>query len=458
MLQRNQLAAELFEAAAGAFGEGNFVAASTFARAAAQAAPTASASNLAGLAEFSLGNHQEALALVTRAASIDPSNPEFPNNLGFMLHVLGDFEKARAALNQALALNPTMAEAANNLGAVLEKLGDDEGAITWYRRALQIDPAYVDASHNLLITCAKVAPQWHFPMIADQARNQAYADALKLVAPRRRVLDIGAGTGLLAMMAARAGAAHVATCEMQPVMAGIAKAVIANNAMDNITVFAARSSDLQIGCDLPTRAEVLVTETFASGLLSEGILATVEDAHLRLLTQDAVAIPRRAAAIGYLIGGPIIEQHLFAQSWDGLDLSPFDLLAPSRLGLHLDRVPHDILSEDFEIFGFNLMDRLFPPMRRQIRVPVTKAGRAVGVAQWIKLELDETNVYENRPTSSAGANGWMHLVYRLNRPIEVAPNDRVYLVASHNRTNIAIGLDEPSNILHHIDLDQDEHF
>ena len=382
-----------------------------------------------------------------RAASIDPSNPEYPNNLGFMMHVLGDCEKARTALDRALALNPAMAEAANNLGAVLEKLGDDETAIAWYRRALQINPAYVDASHNLVAACARVAPQWHFPMIADRARNQAYADALKRIAPGRRILDIGAGSGLLAMMAARAGAAHVATCEMQPVIASIAKSVITNNAMDKIAVCAAKSSDLQIGRDLPTRAEVLVTETFSSGLLSEGILETVEDAHLRLLTQDAVVIPRRAAAIGYLIGGPIIEQHLFAQSWDGLDLSPFDLLAPSRLGLHLDRVPHDILSEDFEIFGFNLMDRLFPPARRQIRVPVTKAGRAVGVAQRIKLDLDGTSVYENRPTSAAGANGWMHLIYRLNRPIEVTSDDQLSLVMSHNRANIAIGLDETNGLL-----------
>ena len=443
MLQIHQMAADLFEAAVGAYGQGDFSAASTFARAAMQAVPTAPASNLAGLAEFSRGNHEEGVALVQRAAALDPANAEYPNNLGFMFHARGDFERARDALNLALALDPAMASAANNLGSVLEKLGDDAAAIVCYRRALRIDPAFVEARDNLLLACAKAAPQWHFPMMADLPRNQAYADALARVAAGRRVLDIGTGSGLLAMMAARAGAAHVTACEMQPVIAGLAQAVItANDMTSQVEVWAMKSTDLGAGRELPARAEVLVTETFASGLLSEGVLPTVEDAHQRLLTPGAVVIPRRAAAVGYLIGGPLIEQHLFAQRWGELDLSPFDLLAPSKVGLHLDRVPHEALSDDFEIFGFDLTDRQFPSERRRLQVPATRAGRCVGVAQWIKLDLDAISAYENRPTAKAGPNGWMHVVYPFARPVDVVPGNLVPLALSHNRMNIAIGLDE----------------
>jgi type II protein arginine methyltransferase len=440
MLQTHQMAASLFEAAANAYRQGDFSAASTFARAAIQAVPTAPANNLVGLAEFSRGNHEEGVAFVQRAASLDPSSAEYPNNLGFMFHALGDFEKARAALDQALALDPAMANAANNLGLVLEKLGDDAAAIAWYRRALQIDPAFVEARDNLVVACAKVAPQWHFPMVADVPRNQAYATALARAAPGRRVLDIGSGSGLLAMMAVQAGAAHVATCEMQPVIAGVAQAVVRANAMDEIAVFASKSTDLQLGRDLPSRAEVLVTETFASGLLSEGVLPTVEDAHARLLVPGAAIIPRRAAAVGYLVGGPIIEQHLFAAPWEELDLSALDMLAPSKLGVHLDRVPHEVLSDDFEIFGFDLTEHRFPAERRQFDVTATKAGRVVGVAQWIKLDMDGISAYENRPTPTAGANGWMHVVYRFDQPVDVSPGDHVPVIFSHNRTNIAIGL------------------
>ncbi|GBF95772.1 hypothetical protein Rsub_08208 [Raphidocelis subcapitata] len=49
-------------------------------------------------------------------------------------------------------------------------------------------------------------PAWHWPMLADAARNGAYDTAIRsAVAARRgaRVLDIGAGSGLLSLMAAR---------------------------------------------------------------------------------------------------------------------------------------------------------------------------------------------------------------------------------------------------------------
>jgi type II protein arginine methyltransferase len=332
------MAADLFAAAAKAYGEGDLPAAVTFGRAAFQAVPTAPAANLVGLAEFGLGRHDEAVALVQRAAVLDPANAEYPNNIGFMFHALGQLEPARDALEQSLRLNPNMAHAANNLGSVLEKLGDETAAIVCYRRALAIDPAFVDARENLVFACARIAPQWHFPMMADRPRNQAYADALARVVAGRRVLDIGAGSGLLAMMAARAGAAHVDTCEMQPVIADVARTVvIANDLSDRVNVWSMKSSDLSTGQELSERADVLVTETFASGLLSEGVLPTVEDAHQRLLKPDAIVIPRRAAAYGYLIGGSIIEEHLFARRWTDLDLSAFDLLAPVKLGLHLDR-------------------------------------------------------------------------------------------------------------------------
>jgi tetratricopeptide (TPR) repeat protein len=443
MLDPQQMAAELLAAATRAYGDGDYAAVAAFGRAALQAAPSAAACNLIGLAEFSRGELAEAIAQLRRAVALDPSNAEYPNNLGVVFHALGQYREAREAFEAALASDPNMSSAANNMGSVFEKLGDDTAAITCYRRALQIDPAFVDARDNLVLACAKVAPQWHFPMMADDPRNRAYADVLARVAPGRRVLDIGSGSALLAMIAARAGAAHVTSCEMQPVIAAVAKAVVANNELtDRIDIWPMKSDHLRVGHELVAPAEVLVTETFASALLSEGVLTTVEDAHRRLLAPDAVVIPRRAAAMGYLVGGQILEDHLFAGRWRDLDLSAFDLLAPVKLGMHLDRLPHVALSCDFEIFSFDLSDKQFPAHRKTVQIEATAAGRCVGVAQWIRLDLDQTVSYDNRPTEAAGSNGWMHVVHRFARPVDVSAGTVVSLALSHNRTNIAIGLDE----------------
>lgn len=55
---------------------------------------------------------------------------------------------------------------------------------------------------------------FHGPMLRDKLRNAAYAAAITALAPGRTVLDIGTGSGLLAMLAARAGAQHVYGCEL----------------------------------------------------------------------------------------------------------------------------------------------------------------------------------------------------------------------------------------------------
>jgi hypothetical protein len=185
---------------------------------------------------------------------------------------------------------------------------------------------------------------------------------------------------------------------------------------------------------------LLVTETFASGLLSESVLPTVEHARQHLLTPDAPVIPRRAAALGYLVGGGAIEAHFFAPKYAGFDLSGFDYFAPSKVGLHLDRLRHEVMSEDFEIFAFDLMQSHFPAERRVFSVRASRPGRCVGVAQWLRLELDAETTYENRPKADAGANGWMHVLYRFREPLDLSLGEEVRLIASHSRTAMTVAL------------------
>src|ERR1035438_7368739 len=109
---------------------------------------------------------------------------------------------------------------------------------------------------------ARTIPRWHFAMLNDLERNNVYLTALeRQVSPGSLVLDIGSGTGLLAMIAARANAGSVITCEANPVLAQMARSIIDQNGLsDRITVIPKRSTDLQIGVDLPRRADLIVSE------------------------------------------------------------------------------------------------------------------------------------------------------------------------------------------------------
>ena len=164
------------------------------------------ASHQLGLIAFAQGDSISAALLLRQAATSNPKEPEYLNNLGVVLNSLGNCPLAREAFEGAIALNSEFVPSYTNLGAILEKVGDDAGAIKIFRRALEIDPCCIEARDCLDLVCHRVAPPWHFPMMADASRNRAYEAAISRVASGRRVLDIGTGAGLLAMMAARAGA------------------------------------------------------------------------------------------------------------------------------------------------------------------------------------------------------------------------------------------------------------
>lgn len=394
-----------------------------------------------GLLSFFEGDRLSAAAHLQQAVTSSPDEPEYLNNLGVALNSIGSYDLAQQAFQSAVAQDGNYLQARINLAASLAVAGVHGAAIAAYRAALEIDHGCIEARDNVDVACHQLAPQWHFPMMADTVRNEAYRDAICRAVVGRRVLDIGTGSGLLAMMAARAGASQVSTCEAVPEVAQVANKILEKNGyLGSVAVHAKNSKQLSVGAELDARADVLITETFSSGLLSEMVLPTIEHAWQHLLADDAQVIPNRAAARGCLIGGPMVEAQFFAPNWEGLDLTDFDFFAPNKIGLHLDRLPHDVLSDDFEILSFDLTQRTFNPERRVFSVTCSRSGRCAGVAQWLRLDLDAQTQYENRPANAASANGWMHILYRFAKPVDIKAGDILRLEAVHNLVAMAVTL------------------
>lgn len=246
---------------------------------------------------------------------------------------------------------------------------------------------------------ARGVPQYHLGMVADQLRNEAYEAAIKRAAPNsRHALDLGAGSGLLAMMAARAGAPRVTACEADVSLARTAQEIVAANGYSGkVDVLPVHSSKLDREADLMGGVDLIITETFGSNLVSEAVLSSVSDAVQRLATPDVQVIPARAAAVVALATFDRTMLPSRAGEICGFNLSPLNRHQHLFKKVLTEDPRLELRSEPATLFDFNLHDREHPTTASTRLVSTSEY--VDGIAQWIRLQLDEDSSYENRPGS-----------------------------------------------------------
>jgi predicted RNA methylase len=266
---------------------------------------------------------------------------------------------------------------------------------------------------------ARTVPRWHFAMLNDGERNDALAVALeRLVRPGAHVLDIGSGTGLLALMAARAGAGHVTTCEADPLLAELARQIVAANGMSHlISVVAKRSTDLVLGHDLPRRADLVVAEVIDCGLVGEGILPTLRHAREHLLADGGALVPRTARLLGCLVTSRAAAQLNGVQTVSGFDLRLFNRVAtPGHFPIRLTTWPHRLLSEPTELLRFDFARDELADGHRRFELRPSAGGQVHGLVAWFELDLGAGVLLRNSP-DNLGSH-WMQAYIPFPHPVE----------------------------------------
>ena len=252
---------------------------------------------------------------------------------------------------------------------------------------------------------------YHFPMIADEGRNGAFDRALRRAvrssARPPHVLDIGAGSGLLSMMAARAGAARVSALEMVPALAATAKHIVGANGYDGvISVVAGKSHDVS-AADLGGRADILVCEIVDNMLLGEGVLSSVEDARRRLLTPAAPIIPRG----GTLYALPVELRAPRRCNFDLGELNVFHTdqgFAPrGRASVKLQELPETdwrALAPPIEVFRFDWasapLDEICKPRHNpSLLARIKDDGVLNAFVVYFRLHLDDDDAFDTGPAN-----------------------------------------------------------
>jgi 16S rRNA G966 N2-methylase RsmD len=152
------------------------------------------------------------------------------------------------------------------------------------------------------------APYVHVKILNDTKRKSKFvAGVRQAVKPDDIVLDLGTGSGILAIAAAKAGAKKVYALEPAG-MIHIAKENAKRNGVgESIDFIKGWSFDLT----LPEKATMLTTDIVGNDPFDMLIWETVSDAKKRLLVSDAKLIPGRIDIYAQLIYVPekVVDQH-----------------------------------------------------------------------------------------------------------------------------------------------------
>ncbi|KAN0109741.1 protein arginine N-methyltransferase [Russula decolorans] len=134
----------------------------------------------------------------------------------------------------------------------------------------------------------------HEEMLKDTVRTGSYRAAIinnPHLFKDKTVLDVGCGTGILSMFAAKAGASHVVGIDMSNIIDQAVKIVEANGFKDTITLVKGKLEDTE----LPIKQfDIIISEWMGYFLLYESMLDTVLEARDRYLKPGGLIFPDHA--------------------------------------------------------------------------------------------------------------------------------------------------------------------
>ena len=307
---------------------------------------------------------------------------------------------------------------------VIDSFDDDElYELNASRSDADADDTYFDSYSHLGI---------HREMIGDAARTGAYLDAIEAHRPQiegKVVLDVGCGTGILSMFAARCGAKKVYAVDASNVTRHARRLVKENGFENRIEVIKGKMEDV----DLPEKVDVIISEWMGYALLFESMLPSVVDARDRFMAPGGLVLPNEASVKVALMSDK--ERYDGAVTfWSDVYGLDFSSLAPiAKRDWHTDPPVQTIAADKLVSNSMDAvppidcatvpLNDLYEPMAGDVRLVADKDCEVHGLALWFDVDFYGKVQLSTGP--AAESTHWYQTVLMFDEPIDVKNGDGV---------------------------------
>lgn len=269
----------------------------------------------------------------------------------------------------------------------------------------------------------------------------AYKAAIfSAVQPGNVVVDLGTGTGILAVWALQAGASYVHAIDFNETVLLQAKQHVADNGFSGRCTF---YQDISYRVQLPEKCDLVISEIIGNIGDNEDFLAILKDARQRFLKSDGRLLPEKV--VSYLTPVEAFSAHdqigrnicrVVNRSYDLKRLLARNNIS-SRFDIYYDAVIPDsaLLGAPCQLCEFRFSDEEESEYDIQIELSIMRHGVLTGfkghfVAQLtgdVALDISSGDIAADRVSSS-----WKHAYFPLKSPFTIAEGDRIVMSFSRN--------------------------
>lgn len=274
-------------------------------------------------------------------------------------------------------------------------------------------------------------------MLQDEVRTKAFRDAIlgnRDLFEGKIVLDVGAGTGILSLFAARAGAKRVFAIERSD-MAAIARQIVADSGLSAV-VEVIHGLVEEVKLPVP-QVDIIISEWIGTFLIHESMLDSVLFARDKWLAPDGLLLPDSASL--YIAG--VEDQGSDHDAWADFYGFNFSALgtAARQVGAQQCVFRNSLATEpavalDLDLYSMTVSEQEFAA-RLSLSCRGGEAHEMHAVVSWFNLSFFNISrgcAACGRATPSvltthpdATCTHWQQTLFSLPRPVNVKPSDAV---------------------------------